>query len=591
MMKKNLTKKVLTGVFLLTFAAPCTLVAMPVSAEAAQNTLYDQYQQEQKLKELKEQVKKAQEELTKEKSSKKPAVQLDEKAQAVMETPIDEDASNSGGASSFVDRIQKILDTYEGPNNKFREFYNARRQSTTSNIELEKPTAQEAATQKENALLAPESAPKPKAVSETPASTVNLPPVPNPNSLAVEGRYNFDWRGTPLAQSIYSVAKIAGKGVVVNSEIKGNVYMSLNQITCDQALNYLASAFGLNWMNDGNNIIVSTADLMKQSRVFPIGYANKKNLTEELAAIGIDKGNIYANTETGTVSVTGTPYQLLEAEKRIKSLDHPVAQCLLLAQLIEINHGKNLNLGFSYTLPTYSHTGSTDNTTDTLHGNWLEKLTFSASSTATRELNKGKVIARPMVLSLNGQKGTVDFGDRVPVLTRTDTGSTNTLTVTYEDVGTKLEFTPEINETTGDITLTLTTEVSNITGWVTSGDTRAPQMSTRKATTSAHVKSGQSFVIGGLMNQKELDNLSGIPGLMNLPILGKLFSYHTHSRDYGEVYIMITPFILTEKVNAREIYDELKHLDKEAEKNDVNVPSRDWTKNIGQHKQEYKRTK
>ena len=185
-------------------------------------------------------------------------------------------------------------------------------------------------------------------------------------------------------------------------------------------------------------------------------------------------------------------------------------------------------------------------------------------------------------MSLNGQKGVVDFGDRVPVLTRSDTGSYNTLTVTYEDVGTKLEMTPIINEASGDITLTVSTEVSNITGWVSSGDTKAPQMATRKATTSAHIKSGQSFVIGGLMSAKDLDNLSGIPGLMDLPILGKLFSYHSHSKDYAEVYIMITPFIVTDDLDPQDLYRELTKHDAKVEKDkaDKFLPSKDWAKNV-----------
>ena len=597
--KHNLKNQVLSGLLILSCAASASLVAAPSTADAATPSLYDQYQQEQQLKELKAKVQAAQKEVMEEAERNQKQEKPEQPAAG----------SEENGAQSFVDRIQAILDSYEGPDNRFREYYNAHRQKkevpesqvlqpvpkkaeAKTEPKAEKP---EAETGKEDSLEGESALQEPKNLDPHVAVAGGLPAIPSTptapassQSLGTEGRYNFDWRGTPLAQSIYGVAKIAGKGVVVNTDIKGNVFMSLKQVTCDQALNYLASAFGLNWMTDGDNIIVSTGDLMKQSKVFPIGYANKKNLTEELAAIGIDKGHIYANTETGTVSVTGTPYQLKEAEKRIQALDHPVAQCLILAQLIEISHGKELNLGFQYTLPTYSHEASESGDGSSLHGNWIDKLTFSASSQASRELNKGKVIARPMVLSLNGQKGTVDFGDRVPVLTRTDTGSTNTLTVTYEDVGTKLEFTPEINETTGDITLTLTTEVSNITGWVTSGDTRAPQMSTRKATTSAHIKSGQSFVIGGLMSGKELDNLSGIPGLMNLPILGKLFSYHTHSRTYGEVYVMITPFIVSDKVNARDIYDELRHLDRQARKNDINVPDSDWTKAIGQHRENHR---
>ena len=154
-------------------------------------------------------------------------------------------------------------------------------------------------------------------------------------------------------------------------------------------------------------------------------------------------------------------------------------------------------------------------------------------------------------MMLNGQEGTVNFGDKVPVLTTTTTSSSTEVTVDYKDVGTTLKVTPVIDKKTNEVSMKIDAEISNISSWVTSGSTKAPQISVRHATTSAHLKSGQSFVIGGLMNVNELDNLSGIPGLMNLPILGKLFSYHSVTKTYDEIYIMITPYIITDDIDPK----------------------------------------
>lgn len=572
----HLRQNVLIG--LMGFSVLCGgMTAIPADAEAA-TPVYSTQSQEQRLKDLKAEVARAQKELA-----------AREAAHNVLAT---DQSAPEDSALSFSQRIQSILDSYNAQtkarHGDYSRFLPKANEAAEETAELASAPAETTAQPaKEEATASAPSVPSPSVPSAPAEEASGLPAIPMPNqartSIAGDHRYNFDWRGTPLAQSLYGVAKIAQKGVVVNGDIKGNVYMSLHQVTCDQALDYLSRAFGINWMADDNNIIVTTGDQMMQSKVFSVKYANKDLLSKEFQSIGIDASKIYANPETGTISVTGTPYQLTEVQQRLDALDHPVAQCLLLAQLIEIDHGKDLDLGLTYTLPTYSHTASTSgSTTDTLHGNWIEKLTFAANSTANKSLSKGKVIARPMVMSLNGQKGVVDFGDRVPVLTRSDTGSYNTLTVTYEDVGTKLEMTPIINEASGDITLNVSTEVSNITGWVSSGDTKAPQMATRKATTSAHVKSGQSFVIGGLMSAKDLDNLSGIPGLMDLPILGKLFSYHSHSKDYAEVYIMITPFIVTDDLDPQDLYRELTKHDAKVEKDkaDKFLPAKDWAKNV-----------
>jgi len=571
MINNKLKKQVIAGLMGLTVIYGSGSFMQPTTAEAAAASLYNQYQAEQRLKELKEQVAKAQQEIEQQNKN--------EKRMAAEAENVKADESAEDNAVDFATKIQNILKSYhsneQADKNPFAKpvEITVTRENRSDSQMADSAMSQSQPADTDTKTVYKADPPPAKPALPIPATVQNAP--------LIQGTYNFDWRGTPLAQSIYSVAKIAGKGVVVNGDIKGSVYMSLKQVSCNQALDYLANAFGINWMSDGNNIIVSTGDLMKQSRVYQVSYANKDKLKDEIKSMGVAADNIYANNETGTLSVTGTPYQLAQVQKRVKELDHPVTRCLILAQLIEIDHGKNLDLGMTYSLPTYSHTASTDNTTDTLHGNWIEKLTFSASSQANRALSKGRVIARPLILTMNGQKGTANFGDRVPVLTRTDTGSSNTLTVTYQDIGTKLEVTPIVNGSTGMVTMEIDTEVSNITGWVSSGDTRAPQMSTRKATTSTYVKSGQSFVIGGLMSAKELDNLSGIPGLMNLPILGRLFSYHSRSKEYAEVYIMITPFIVDDDFDTTKVYKELAKIDEKNRKaKTIEPPAKDWASGL-----------
>lgn len=440
-----------------------------------------------------------------------------------------EEHADGEDANSFKDRIQRILDEYAKPNSRTNDRASAKLASG-------KPKEEEYI----ETIPSEEMAGRP-ADAYTP-------------SVTMRETYDFDWQGTPIASSLYAVAKIAGKNVVVNGKLDGTVYVSLRGVTYQQALDYLSRSFGFNWMIEGNDIICSTSDIMLQSRVFQVDYADKEKIKEEFKAIGLDDSRIYANLESGTVSVTGTPYQIKECEKRLRAIDHPVSQCLILAQLIEINHGKSLNLGMQYSLPTYSHVASTGSESgSSLGGNFLEKLTFAASATASRELSKGKVIARPMVMIMNGQEGTVNMGDRVPVMSTTSTASSTNVTVSYENIGTTLKVTPIINERTSEISMKIHCEVSNITKWISQGQTSAPQVATRSADTSAHLKSGQSFVIGGLMSVSDLDNLSGIPGLMDLPILGSLFRFHSRSKTYAEVYIMITPYIVTADIDPQQL--------------------------------------
>lgn len=599
MKEKKLRKKVivgLLGVSLLTGGYGASYLPQAESA-----SLYSEYQKEQKLEELKKQVEEVRRELAeaekaereeKARVAKEKEKEAEQARKAAEEKKAKELAEKE--AAKEAEKAAKAREEQKEKESSEPKKYNTYAKSAPREEVEENPNSiigkvdriltqhSKISKKSDGPRFKMDNAPQPK-----------IPPTPPEEAQVFAGTtgnqalYDFDWRGTPLAQSLYGVAKLAGKGVVVNGKLEGTVFMSLKQVTCDQALNYLSNAFGVNWMTDGNNIVISTAELMKQSATLKVSYANKENLVKEFKSIGISEENIFANPETGTVSVTGTPYQISEAKKRLRVLDKPVSQCLILAQLIEVNHGSDVDLGISYEMPSYSHAADPTSSSGTLEGRFIDKMAFGANVHADRALAKGKVIARPMTLALNGQKGTVNFGDKVPILTKTATTSSTSMTVTYQDVGTRLEVTPVINEETGEISMTISTEVSNITSWQNSGDTRAPQISSRSATTSTHVKSGQSFVIGGLMSSKDLDNLQGIPGLMDLPILGKLFSVHNRSKSFSEVYIMITPFILTDDVNVRDIYDELKYMDGKAKKNDVYLPPNDWSNDIGKHAQKH----
>lgn len=350
--------------------------------------------------------------------------------------------------------------------------------------------------------------------------------------------------------TLYAIAKVSDKHIVVNGELEGKVYTSMTNVTYAQALDNLAKAFNFNYMlsDDGQTIIVSTSELMKQSKVFDIKYATKEKIKEELVSMGFDEANIYVNPENNTVSATGTPYQLSQAQRRIMSVDKPVKQCLIVAQLIEVSHGSKLNLGMQYTLPSYSKAAG-----DSLKGKFIDKLPFSVSAEANRALDGGHVIARPMMMTHNGQESSILMGDKVPVVTTTISEGATSLSIDYQNIGNNLKVTPVINEETGEIVLKLNLEVSNISRWVRQGNVQAPQISTRQADTLVTLKDGESFIIGGLMTKTELDNLSGIPGLMDLPILGELFKFHSREKSYSEIFIKITPYIVSDGINPQEI--------------------------------------
>lgn len=379
-------------------------------------------------------------------------------------------------------------------------------------------------------------------------------------------KYNFDWQGAPLTSVFYALGKISHTNIVVvdsDDLTEAKVYATFTNSTIEEIIKYLTSTYGLNYRyENGNYIVAKDKDTMLQSQRFLIHYADKEKIKEEIKALGIDETNIYSNDQYGAITVTGNSYELEQTEKLIKSIDRPVSQCLIVAQLVEATHTKDLEAGLNYTMPTYTH-----NIDDPLsHQNWGTKMTFGVTSSLNEALTKGKVLSRPVITTENGNEATLFMGDRVPIPQQSTSDGATNITFDYQDVGTTLKIKPAIDKSSGIVSLNVTTEIKNITKYIAQGGMQAPQISSREAKTIAHLKSGQTFIIGGLMSKEDFDTISGIPILRELPILGKLFEYHKKNKSNTEVFIAITPYIIGVNDNPNNIVYDIK--DKKVQKNE-----------------------
>ena len=215
----------------------------------------------------------------------------------------------------FTEKIKRILAEYN-----------------QKNVSTKEPEHKSSASSAENTART-EKAGQAGEQKEKSREKIQLPqPYNEQHNFRNEGRYNFDWQGMPIAQSLYAVAKVANRDVVINGTLDGKVYMSLHNVTCEKAMQYLSNAFNFNWMVDDNAILVSTSDTMLQSKIIPVHHlSDMEKVTNELKALGLDESNIFANSETRSVSVTGTPYQVAAAVRHMSAIDKPVSQCLVLA--------------------------------------------------------------------------------------------------------------------------------------------------------------------------------------------------------------------------------------------------------------------
>jgi general secretion pathway protein D len=169
-----------------------------------------------------------------------------------------------------------------------------------------------------------------------------------------------------------------------------------------------------------------------------------------------------------------------------------------------------------------------------------------------------KVIANPHIAALDNQKATIKAGNRIPVNQQTIVGNvSNAVTTTsqYSDTGVLLQVTPHINDG-GLVTLDVQAEVSSPgTPDVAGG---APPIDTRSVQTLLSVPSGQTMVMGGLIQETKGNANKGLPLLNRIPILGGLFGSETLTNDRSELVLFITPRVVNDIVDYTRVIEDLR---------------------------------
>ena len=168
---------------------------------------------------------------------------------------------------------------------------------------------------------------------------------------------------------------------------------------------------------------------------------------------------------------------------------------------------------------------------------------FNTTINALIANGDGKLLARPNVLTFNGNKATIFIGDQLPVVipNSATNGGTVTYTTSYKNAGITLSYVPRINED-GQISASVFVEVStpaSVTLNVGGQKTDAYQITTRSAQTNVRMKDGDTLVIGGLISSIEAKSLSKVPILGDLPILGQFFRNLSKSKTESEVVIFL----------------------------------------------------
>lgn len=387
-----------------------------------------------------------------------------------------------------------------------------------------------------------------------------------------------------------SIALANNLNIVISDEVQGNVSVKLSNINAQDMIKIIVANNNYTYQFKDNVIYISKGDKDINLYTVQINYLELDkiaqtinlmltgNLTDKIddkdkkTAIN---NKVMIDESENTISFYGTLKQYEQIKNFLQEQDKPQKQVSLEAKVTAIQKDAAKDLGVSWewsklpqspeheiTYDTVKHTvinedGSKEEITDYLpvdevtrkwnddenipgvirFGKGVDgypyEFYYAAKIDALISDGKANILARPNITTIQGKEAVINIGSEVPVPTVSTTNSTTITSIKYREAGIILKCTPRVNED-GIITVKVHTEVSSP---MYVEDMKAYRFQKRSADTIVRLKDGQTMVIGGLIGSDEAKQMSKIPFLGDIPILGNLFKHIQKSKSDTEVMI------------------------------------------------------
>jgi general secretion pathway protein D len=274
----------------------------------------------------------------------------------------------------------------------------------------------------------------------------------------------------------------------------------------------------------------------------------------------LDSKALFIDEKARLLVMRDSPEVVRMAEKLMGSLDMPEAEVMLEVEVLEVQRSRLSELGIKYpTQMTLSAGAIASGGTGAAAAFTLEQLLrltkgdiittpLSATANFKKDVTAADILASPRIRARSREKAKILIGDRVPVITNSVTPTVGQPVVTgqvqYIEVGLKLDVEPIVYRD-NDVSIKMTMEVSSIVREITqTNGSLAYQIGTRTAATLLQLKDGETQVLAGLISDDEREVSSRIPGLGDLPMIGRLFSTQRDERKKSELVLSITPHVV-----------------------------------------------
>jgi len=391
---------------------------------------------------------------------------------------------------------------------------------------------------------------------------------------------------TSLKKIFEVLSKLSGVNILFDNNFRdARVTVDLVDVTFKEALDKMVLINRLFYkVVDPSTIIIIPDNAQKHRqyddlvlKTFFITNAEVNTIANMLRTIaGIQR--VQPNPELKSITLRATPDQVMVAERIIQLNDKTKSEVILDIEFLEVNRNRALDFGLelsSYTAgigfqpagaETAGDEGGSGTTVTRLNrlaagdsSDWVLSFPSAAFYTLFKQKSEARVLSAPRIRGVEGQAAELLLGEEIPVpvttfVSQVGTGLANTPVTSfqYRNVGINVRITPRVFvDGTIELELSLETSVLGEDRQISPGQS-APVFRARSISNVVRLRDGETNLIGGLIDARDREEVSGIPGLTDIPILNKLFAKNEEESFEAEVVFSVTPHIVRAPVVTQE---------------------------------------
>lgn len=403
-----------------------------------------------------------------------------------------------------------------------------------------------------------------------------------PTLLHAQGPANANAPATPRQDSANDLSVVVGKSVLLDCAAPvERVAVGLGGVAEAMAVSPIeilvnGKAPGetslILWEKGGNreffNVVVHAGAAAANERLDAIRREFKRELPGQEIKVAGDNGSVFLSGTVNDLTSSSRAVEIASVAGKVVNLLNvqvPAAESQILLKVIfaSVDRNKSKQLGLNlfstgfgnvigsigtgqFSAPSLGTDGVASLSNDLNLFAFLPGLNLGGTLKALESHGLLEVLAEPNVLAQNGKQGSFLAGGEYPYPVVQGSGSgLPTVTIQFKEYGIRLGFIPTITPR-GTIRLQVAPEVSSLdfTNAVTISGFQVPAIAVRRVKTEIELDKGQSFAIGGLLDNRETETFQKMPFIGDIPVLGKFFQSIDRTKSNTELIVIVTPEIV-----------------------------------------------